>query len=101
VRNATGPESPVRACDVGLPTYASQHVFRHLALISPTRKAGLPAVAHSRVARPVRFLMFLCPTVYSSWMVGNWEVDFRLARRSEANAPAILWVFTNPSGARA
>jgi hypothetical protein len=49
VRNATGPESPVRACDVGLPTYASQHVFRHLALISPTRKAGLPAVAHTAV----------------------------------------------------
>jgi hypothetical protein len=24
--------------------------------------------------------------VYSSWIVGNWEVDFRLARRSEANA---------------
>ncbi len=100
MRNARGPESPVRDCDVGLPTYRLT-TCEYLALISPTRKAGLPAVAHSRVARPVRFLMFLCPTVYSSWMVGNWEVDFRLARRSEANAPAILWVFTNRSGARA
>jgi hypothetical protein len=49
VRNATGRESPVRTCDVGLPTYASQHVFGHLALISRTRKAGLPAVAHTAV----------------------------------------------------
>jgi hypothetical protein len=82
VRKGTGPESPIRVCDLGLPTYASQHLFRHLALISRSRKAGLPGFAHSRVARPIRLLMFLCRTVYSSWMVGNLTLGLLPAYRS-------------------